>query len=479
MCLFLSHYKLVIFLGTEDKSPTPDLTITNAFSRFKVTPVVEDNIQIPITSSGVTISQSAVISEQNQPQNVIKKQGRFQITRVEDEISLKTVTAEQKVEEKLEPQITVGSSVSISAENSQNLLNTVPSNISQNILLQHSCSNPALVSSVPDKITPCLQIPATSLTRSVSDIAFATGQIVQNVEKDASFNVPSDLAQKSAVYNISGNIYSSDQVKLNVAPCSVPPSEAIQHISGVTSRSEGIQQCSGVITRPEFIQQGPSVTARPISSMPDSTQKDIGVMAKPVSNEHASIMVDTSHQYREKPPMHAVPSDNLKESTSYDSSYPLLSYASGTLSAGFPHSAPGLTPGVACSTSISSSSENVRFSQYPVQYPLLNTADPQNMPNISSTCIAPASESGLVFSRVPSSIVQQTQQVYTDSPMKVSDAALYYLAARAEYNQLQQALAKDANANTLHSGHSFDGKNIPVNVRFFSHFNFSILLFLF
>lgn len=243
-----------LILGSEDNFAASDLLVINTISRFKVTPVVEDASKIPVMSDASS-SQNTVSLEESETQNSTKKQGRFQITRVTDAVLPNTVQTPPEISVVTDltvPQIPVDPSISIPVSKSFNLPNRVPVNISQNVLLQHSSSNPALVSSVSDMLTPYSQLPTAALTRSISDIPFASeSKEVLNVTKPKDFHVLSQTEPQLAVSSTSTDVTALEQPTINivsdiplVVPSSLPQittNAIVQNCTVVTQKTDVVE----------------------------------------------------------------------------------------------------------------------------------------------------------------------------------------------------------------------------------------------
>ncbi|GFT09128.1 hypothetical protein NPIL_454021 [Nephila pilipes] len=151
-----------------------DVPPSTQVSRFKVTPVIENQpIQIPVVSDTVNNVPIATPTELN-----VKKQGRFHITVVADEVA--TNMLQSSSSEDLTKKVNVCCSntnleqIHLPVGKLQSLdQQSVTGYATQNISLQHSSSNPALMSSIPQVNVPQSQGIASNFTRSISDIAVA------------------------------------------------------------------------------------------------------------------------------------------------------------------------------------------------------------------------------------------------------------------------------------------------------------------
>ncbi|CAL1280789.1 unnamed protein product, partial [Larinioides sclopetarius] len=175
------------------KSETLEVPPTCSVSRFKVTPVLETPtiqsalISDPVHSVSIPV---ATPSELN-----VKKQGRFHITRVADETSGKLVQSSSN--EDLCKKGTVCISNTASEQTQINVpaakllsqeQQTVPGYNTQTLTLQHSSSNPTLMSSVLEATVPHSQTFATNFTRSISDIGVADEQTTKLGAVDCSIS---------------------------------------------------------------------------------------------------------------------------------------------------------------------------------------------------------------------------------------------------------------------------------------------------
>lgn len=416
--------------------------ITSAFSRFKVTPVIEDNAVAVSSIPSSSISQNIVTAEQSQAQTCVKKQGRFQITRVADEVPLiaaaQPSTDELKKKDQPVPQIPVDSSVSILVEKSPNLQNTVPAHVTQNILLQHSCSNPSLVSSVPDKVALCSQIPASALTRSVSDVAFVNGQPAQNIggidasalnsniqkERDGiPVHFSQDKEQQLIEQPTTSNVnYRADLPKPNI------PSNVFQ--SSDTIASELIGRNLKTIK-------------------PDD-----------IKHQYLTNNIESAQNYS-IPSTAAIPysASNLRDSSSQGTVYANVPYSHDSSNFALPQSVQGLPSGNATYGNL-----EIKFSQSHLPYPVLKTSESPKMLSIPTAYSVPPSESGLAFPPAPSAAVHPVLPCPPDSVIKASDVHPFYPHSDQPI-QMQQPLMKDANANTLHLGYNTeDVKSVQVRV---------------
>ncbi|XP_035219174.1 uncharacterized protein LOC118192343 isoform X2 [Stegodyphus dumicola] len=177
----------------------PDTSSVPAFSRFKVTPVIESQpMMISSVSESVNNSISAVVTTEA----TVKKQGRFQITRVADEIATTTGLAQASVHEvlKKDSQIMEGTcssnaNVSSSIVSSQEQKSLEISQ--QNSLLQHSCSNPALGSSGTEMITRVVHPPEMLLIRSISDNIVSEEQSIKDNDTKNTFSIENNASNIS------------------------------------------------------------------------------------------------------------------------------------------------------------------------------------------------------------------------------------------------------------------------------------------
>lgn len=400
------------------------MPLTNSISRFKVTPVVEDNtFNIPAPPD-VSSSQSAASSEQSHIQSSTKKHGRFQITRVADSLPLsaaQTPVEVPKTSDSVISQLSVDTPISIPAAKLSNIQNTVPANVSQNILLQHSCSNPALVSSIPDKLTPCSQNSASLLTRSVSDIAFANGQPVQNFETDS----------KGAVHK-------------NFQNLSEKESQMMAH-SASADYAHNAEQLK-------------NITISGILSSSDRSTPDVSS----VQNENKYQNVASCTDIAQKPQI-IEDSPYTRQTHPIESSVPNLLYSFEPV---FSQSTSRISSGINTDiTNVSYSTADTKFSQYPAAYPTLIVPEVSRMP-VSSIYLPSEAESGLTFSRMGNSagMLPKGFPPPSDSSAKTSDLAPVY-ASSEQVIQMQQSMVKDANANTVHSCYSIsDGKHVQVRI---------------
>lgn len=392
-----------------------------------MTPVVEDNaFNIPAPPD-VSSSQNAASSEQSLSQSSTKKHGRFQITRVADSLPLsaaQTPVEVPKTSDSVISQLSVDTPISIPAAKLSNIQNTVPANISQNILLQHSCSNPALVSSIPDKLTPCSQNSASLLTRSVSDIAFANGQPVQNFETDS----------KGAVHKNFQNL-SEKETQMMAHNASTDYAHNMEQLKNIT--------ISGVLSSSDRLT--PDVSSVQNENKYQNVASCTDIAQKPQIIEDSVIPSHTSIPYRQTTQIES------SDPNIFYSFEPVLSQSTSRISS-------GINTDV---TNVSYTMADSKFSQYAATYSTLIAPEASRMP-VSSIYLPPESE----FSRVSVSagMLPKVFPPSSDSSAKTSDLAPVY-ASSEQMIQMQQSMVKDANANTVHSCYSIsDGKHVQVRI---------------
>lgn len=321
-------------------------------------------------------------------------------------------------------QLSVDTPISIPAAKLSNIQNTVPANISQNILLQHSCSNPALVSSIPDKLSPCSQNSASLLTRSVSDIAFANGQPVQNFETDS----------KGAVHKNFQNL-SEKETQMMAHNASTDYAHNMEQLKNIT--------ISGILSSSDRLT--PDVSSVQNENKYQNVASCTDIAQKPQIIEDSVIPSHTSIPYRQTTQIES------SDPNIFYSFEPVLSQSTSRISS-------GINTDV---TNVSYTMADSKFSQYAATYSTLIAPEASRMP-VSSIYLPPESE----FSRVSVSagMLPKVFPPSSDSSAKTSDLAPVY-ASSEQMIQMQQSMVKDANANTVHSCYSIsDGKHVQVRI---------------
>ncbi|GIY73331.1 hypothetical protein CDAR_531013 [Caerostris darwini] len=161
------------------KSESLEIPSSSIVSRFKVTPVIENQTLQSVSVSDSVHNISLPIATTTSPELNVKKQGRFHITRVADEISTNLVQSSSNEDLYKKSSVfdnTNAEQFHFPTDKLYSQDQHVTGYAFPNIALQHSSSNPALMSTVPETTVSHTETGATNFTRSISDINVAEEQ---------------------------------------------------------------------------------------------------------------------------------------------------------------------------------------------------------------------------------------------------------------------------------------------------------------
>ncbi|XP_054721257.1 serine/threonine-protein kinase WNK1-like [Uloborus diversus] len=404
--------------------PMSDVPVSNSFSRFKVTPVIENqSMDHLVSSSSANISEPAEVSTDVN----IKKQGRFQITRVADGATSTNLLPSRIEYAKTETE--AGHSLQDpcmpAGVMNQDQQKPVPVHVSHSILLQHSCSNPTLVSSVSDVKMPNLLTPGTVLTRSISDIMGANVQSVVLNEDISSNNAENHIQMAVTNPNI-------------VPPCIIPAGHDSEEIRNLPNAEDAklINQYLNKI----------DTGTRPV---PDN-------IVNPLSH---AVMYNT------------LPRSDVPDVTSY----PRPSLMPENMRLPVSHYAASIPP--ALNTSLSFSNGELRLPLNSVQQPVFITSDVQKMQNLYHLSSRPGDNTINYSGSAPSAIINHQSLPCSDSTFSQNLEHSQYYPPSEQMVQMPQQFLKDANANPLHCTYknTDDGKKFQTSQSEEENKNFEVL----
>ncbi|GBM56457.1 Serine/threonine-protein kinase WNK [Araneus ventricosus] len=432
--------------SVQQKSEALEVPPTSSVSRFKVTPVLEtptiQSALIPDPVHSVSIPV-ATPSELN-----VKKQGRFHITRVADETSGKLVQSSSNED------LCKKGAVCISTASEQTQIHVpagkllsqeqqvLPGYNTQTLTLQHSSSNPALMSSLPQTTVPHSQTFATNFTRSISDIGVADEQttklgavdcVISHKAPNPAINLP--VQNPNSAHSLISNVQNTDyNIKL--------PDVNSHDISSV-AHSDNIKAF-------------PNVPERSNICEPEIVNKHL-LLAEKINPAVSSI-------YNEFENKEVPVSDNLPVANQslIVSGYGIISSPQYSV-----------LPSSTLSSSLSTASSDIcKMPLNGFQTPI-NAMDAQKMIHchpVSGT-LGNMSYSGVSPSPVMNHIILSGSETINKVP-EMSQ----FTAASHQMIQLQPPYLKDANANPLYCTYNAeDGKHLQISQPEEENKNFEIL----
>ncbi|XP_055929291.1 serine/threonine-protein kinase WNK1-like isoform X3 [Argiope bruennichi] len=427
------------------KSETLEVPPTSNVSRFKVTPVLETpTIQSALIPDPV---HSVSIPVTTAPELNVKKQGRFHITRVADETSGKLMQSSSN--EDLCKKAVVSNS-SVTAEPVQihapagKLLSQeqqiVPGYTTQTLTLQHSSSNPTLMSSLLQATVPHSQSFATNFTRSISDIGVAEDQsaklgavdsIISHSVAKPTIHLP--IPNPNIAHALVSNVQTTDyNVKLPDVNCHDISSIHSDNMKAFPTAPERSNICDPDIANKQLLAEKVNPVTSSIYN--EFENKEVPVSDNlPVANQSLIVSgygIISSSQYS------VLPSSNLSSS---------LSSASG---------------------------DSYKMPLNSLQTPV-NAVDAQKMIH----CLPVSGTLGNVsYSGVSSSPAMNHMILSGPETINKVPEMSQFTTASHQMIQLQPSYLKDANANPLYCTYSSeDGKHLQIPQPEEENKNFEIL----
>ncbi|GFR33593.1 hypothetical protein TNCT_641271 [Trichonephila clavata] len=402
-----------------------DVPFSTQVSRFKVTPVVENQpIQSPVVSDIVNNVPITTPAELN-----VKKQGRFHVTIVTDEVASNVLSSFNDLSKKV--------SISKSNITSEHIhlpigklqcldQQSVTGYASQNVSLQHSSSNPALTSSVPQLNVPQSQAGSSNFTRSISDIAVAE-------EHGTKLNAPDSIISQNVVHSaVIQPIH--DQTNRQAFVSDIKGTDLDSKLSGANGHYISSIVQPDKMKQVSNVEYGSNLHNTEISREQHSAEKIINSIPSTTCKEFENKEVSVS--------------DNL-----YYGNQPLIGSSHGVI----PSSQFIGLPQAALSSSLSSASSDNKLPLNGFQGPA-NPLDAQKM----HQCLPLSGKTGNIsYPGLSSSPVMNHVVLSCSDPSNKVPEMPQFSASSHQMIQVQPSFLKDANANPLYCTYnSEDGKHL-------------------